>query len=163
MYKKKVCFIILSLFLMYQSLKSFWKLLEKAVMERDKNYLYYMLCAQWLTLKRTHDNIGITLRNDGIRKVAIYGKGMLGELLFDELTDIGLHVVCFLDQQTAGLQKQMCKVPVITLDDIGQIEPFDAIVVTPCYFYRQIEADLKYAGIKKKLISLETLLYKEKI
>lgn len=141
----------------------FWKILDKAVHEKEKNHLYYMLCLQWLTNKNDNEKLDQFLLNKNIKRIAIYGKGALGELLCEELYGSDLEVVCYIDQLADDLQKQICQIPVISINDAKSLEPFDAVIVTPCYYFEQIKADWRNLGLSGTVLSLEELLYKESI
>lgn len=166
MYKNKRIFersIVVLPILLCWIIRRLWKILDKAVHEKEKNHLYYMLCLQWLTNKNNNEKLDQLLLNENIKRIAIYGKGALGELLCEEFSGSDLEVVCYIDQFADSLHKQICQIPVISMNDARSLEPFDAVIVTSCYYFEKIKADWRNLGLSGAIISLEELLYKESI
>lgn len=113
---------------------------------------YWRILDKWLCNKE--DNVWIEdyLISKGIRNIAIYGGGMLGKHLLEELKDGEINVICVIDRKADALQLH---VPVYSLDD--SIPDTDAIIVTATYAYQMIKEQLQKKGCKN-IYSLESIV-----
>lgn len=65
----------------------------------DQLYKNLNMVNQWLILKMKGMNISSSLREDGVRKIAVYGMGINGRHLVRELCDTDIEIVYALDQK----------------------------------------------------------------
>lgn len=113
------------------------KLLEKnqkAISElyQDKRFL-----ADWLEMKTNGRKIAYYIRNKGYKEIAIYGMGILGKRLLDELMDTEVHVKYAVDQNADSIFDVLeIKKP------SDELEHVDAMIVTAVPFYDEIRASL---------------------
>lgn len=93
----------------------------------DKCNHYYILLNHWLKVKQRGIKIEAYFEQNNINSVAIYGMGLLGHRLYDEIKDSGIHINVLVDQNPNAIY---CECPVlkpeIGLKDID----VDILVVT---------------------------------
>lgn len=114
---------------------------------------YWRVLHQWMLLKENGVNIGKYLYKRGIRKVAVYGMGMLGLHLVKDLEGSPVEILCGIDRAAGALHQAF---PIIAPGE--QIGDADAVIVTPVYAYDEICAGLrtKYQGEILSLMALVT-------
>jgi len=117
----------------------------------EKFESYLNLLDRWMLLRENGAGLADYLIKNGIKKVAVYGFGILGRHLLRELSGSMLEIVGIVDRQKDKLHVD-CPV-YLPSDDLPE---FDVMVVTPYYFWDEIEAD--FAGRGYRLISIETLV-----
>ena len=114
---------------------------------------YWRVLHQWMLLKEEGIRIADYLYCQGIRKVAIYGLGMLGLHLVKELEGSMVEIVLGIDQAAKEMQMVF---PVVNPNEA--IENVDVIIVTPVYAFDEIFCMLhkKYQGRIISLLELVT-------
>lgn len=121
--------------------------------DKEKLFCFYEILCQWnqnKTLKRK--SITDKLMQASFHKVIIYGCKELGELLYLELIDNGIDVVCFVDRNTDYYIGRAVYTPNQKLPDA------DCIIVSAVYYYDGIRKQLEaYTDIP--IISLKNLVY----
>ncbi len=80
------------------------------------------------------------LESKNIKSICIYGAGMLGNVLFDELANSNVAVNSFIDRRAKALNRSCRGIPVILPEEAGELENTDAIVVSPYYEYFPIRS-----------------------
>ena len=99
-----------------------------------------------------------TLYEQGIQKVAIYGYGKLGELLYKKLQKIGVEISYIADvNKLLGLDPEIT-VPTFTPDQMGEAPEADIIIITPVNDYDAIVKRIRDKGVETKCISLDGLV-----
>lgn len=68
------------------------------IRERDKFFEFYNVLDQWIKIIQSGKSISEYVINRGYKSVMIYGKGRIGERLFDEFMSAGINVSCFVDR-----------------------------------------------------------------
>ena len=124
---------------------------------------YYDVLLDWIDNMQGYRRIDRSLLKSGYRKIAVYGKGTLGFLLYRELMNTDVTIEYFIDQTADEYSSNVDGIPVVKKEDIFQMEPVDAIIVTPIHVYENIKKDLKCFGVEKiPIISIkETVLEAE--
>lgn len=113
---------------------------------------YWIVLHQWMLLRENGISIGEYLYQKGIRKVAIYGMGMLGLHLVKELENSPLEILCGIDRAAEELHQTF---PLVTPGEpIGEV---DAIIVTPVYAFDEIYTILQ-TKYHSKILSLMELV-----
>lgn len=118
-----------------------------------KEKLYKQILEMWMTLRDRKITVDGFLEKMGIKKIAIYGGGILGRHLYYELRETNITVVCFLEQnRNVNISGIKMIVPGEPIEDV------DAIIITPMIEYDKIREYLsrKYDSA---LISIETVIY----
>ena len=118
-----------------------------------KEKTYKQILEMWLTLRDRKITVDAFLKRKGVKTIAIYGAGILGQHLYYELRDTEITVVCFLDQNRKA---DISGVKTIIPEELA--EAVDVIVITPILEYEKIKNDLKQR-CDFDMISLETVIY----
>ena len=140
--------------IIYYNKKSFEKSGE--LLGRYKSY--YQLANQWLVNKNECKDIESYFENNDIHKVAIYGMGTLGDLIYNDLKNTKINVEYFIDKNADALYYGDDNIVVVGLDDIEKQEYVDAIIVTPIFDFEEIEKILSQKT-KVEIKSLEDVIY----
>ena len=111
------------------------------------------LVDRWLYLKEIGINIDSFLILHEIRKVVVYGYGLLGRHLIRELDNSEIEV-CFVADKNSNNISTDCKV----IFPDRRMNDADAIIVTPVNHFEEIYEEMKNMGINKKIINLEQIL-----
>lgn len=117
-----------------------------------KHKHYMELFDRWLYLLEEGQSISDILIKKGITNVALYGYGITGKHLFNELKNSEVMVTCIIDKYKSNINVD---VPVIKPQDVTS--KVGTIVVTSTYYYDEIYLELKGKGLKN-IISLQSLL-----
>ena len=119
--------------------------------ERYRNY--WMILRDWLNLNEEGKTVTQNLKDKNIHKVAIYGMGMLGTPLYQELINNNFEVPYCIDQDiTKG---DRLDVPVYTYEDDWQ--EVELIIVAVSYSYESIKNKIMEKGTFN-IISLKDLI-----
>lgn len=118
-----------------------------------KEKCYRQILDMWMTLKDRGVTVAAFFNNMGIKKVAIYGGGILGKHLYYELNGTDIKVTCFLDRnRKADVSGIKTIIPGEPLEDV------DVIVITPIMEYEKIRDTLR-GQYHVDMISIETVIY----
>ena len=119
----------------------------------DKHLVLMQLFNQWMITKQEGKSVIDYFERENIKSIAIYGMSFVGERLYDELKKSNIDVKFAIDKKADRIYSD---VEVVTPDDM--FEEVDAIVVTPVFYYEEIESFLtKKTDIT--IISFEDILY----
>lgn len=167
MQRKKLwigAFYTISIVLLYKMLQVVKKtdMEEITVKEKflERSETYYKLTYEWLNKKMQKKSITDYFERNNIRKIAVYGKGSLGEFLYQELRNSGIIVVCFIDQCSKEMLQTESAIPVVNLEEFSTLKTdIDTIVITPIHAYDSIVHDLSQLKNKYRILSLEDIIY----
>lgn len=106
----------------------------------------------WLKIKQYGGTVEQYLKDNKIHNIAIYGCGVLGKALYNELRKTDIHIECFIDKK---YENYSFDVPVIGIDNIPDIEVIIVSVIN--YFDDIVEELLKHS--QNTIISLEDIIY----
>ena len=112
---------------------------------------YWRIMDKWLVMKENKKSITELLKRKKIYSVIIYGAGMLGKHLIEELSDGDIKIVCAMDRNPVN---EKFKFPVIGTND--KVPEADAVIVTPSYEFSDIRKHLTQKGVSN-VISIESL------
>lgn len=129
------------------------KQIKKYKQMSDKHLALMLVYNQWMEVKQEGKQIEDYFCQEGIRSIAIYGMSYLGERLYDELKGSGIEVRYGIDRNAGQIYSDM---DIILPDE--ELPETDAIVVTPVFFYEEIENMLS-TRTKARIVSLEDILY----
>ena len=118
--------------------------------EKYRSYFYTMV--RLYNVKIEGKPVDHLLQQKGFSKIAIYGMGEVGNILYEELKNTDITVAYGIDQ-SGGRHPD---IKVIKMDEIQ--EETDAIVVTIPFAYESVKKDLEKI-VSCPVISLEHLLY----
>ncbi len=147
-------------------IKNLKKILENCNAEIARIRTNDSILYDWLKIKQYGGTLEQYLKDNRIFNIAIYGCGVLGKVLYNELKDTDIHVECFIDKKYENRLKRIhtffkkyenysFDVPVIGLDSIPEI---DVIIVSVINYYDDIVEDLLKHG-QNTIISLEDIIY----
>lgn len=119
----------------------------------NKHLTLFLMMNQWVLVKQEGKNLASYFEKNNYRKIAVYGMSYAGERLLNELKGSGIEVAYGIDQNADGIYSE---IEIVTKEDT--LEPVDAIVVTPVFFFQEIEKDLS-GKIDCPILSLEDILY----
>lgn len=114
---------------------------------------YWRILDAWLCHKEEGKSLETYFIKQGIKSIAIYGGGMLGKHLLEELKDSNIKVEYIIDRKADALK---LGVPVYALED--DLPEVDVIVVTATYVYSEIKKQLEAKGYNS-IYSLETIIF----
>lgn len=119
-----------------------------------KHLALMLVYNQWMVTKQEGKQITDYFHKEGIRSIAIYGMSYLGERLYDELKNTDIEVKYAIDKNA---DKIYAEIDILPPD--GELPKVDAIVVTPVFFYSEIESMLR-TKTNAEIVSFEDILYK---
>lgn len=119
----------------------------------EKHLALFLMMNQWVAVKQQGKNLAEYFEEMQYKKIAIYGMGYAGERLLEELKGSGIDVKYGIDRNSDIMNSD---IDIVTPDD--ELEPVDAIVVTPVFSYDEIERKLT-KKVSCPVISLEDILY----
>lgn len=133
------------------------KTLRKEIKEKqgfsEKHLEMFLLMNQWVKVKQEGKRLEDYFEKNGYKSIAIYGMSYIGERLFEELKDGNIAVKYGIDKRTDGIYLD---IDIVTAND--DLEPVDAVIVTPIYFFKEIKAALS-GKVDCPIISIEDILY----
>lgn len=145
-------------------LKKYEHLKKELQVEIDhENELYYYDLArrnqfimnqmnQWLLLLQEGKSLALYFSKHQYEKVVVYGMGMLGRRLIDELKNKGISVVYGMDKRAEYYTGEF---PVYLKPATGMA--VDVVCVTACAFYHEIKSELERT-MKCDIVSLEEVI-----
>ena len=119
----------------------------------EKHLALMLLFNQWMMTKQEGKNIEDFLDKQKVKSIAIYGMSYVGERLLDELKDSQIEVKYAIDRNVNGI---FADVDVFSPDEA--LPEVDAIIVTPIFYFDEIEAMLE-EKTKAQILSIEDILY----
>lgn len=126
----------------------------------DKEHFAYMYSTltKWLKLKIDGGDLSQQINKIGVNNVALYGAGIIGELVLSELLHFDTRINCIIDRCYADYPNGINHIPVIGINQLSEFD-YDAVIVTPVYHFQAILTDLIKGGTDPiKIISLSMLL-----
>lgn len=135
---------------------------EKEHTLRLRNSKIIDCMARWISLKQNNINVMDFFLERNCRRIAIYGASRLGRLAYDEIISSSqLEPVCFFDQNAEKINRYMdFKASVYDPSQyMDHVKEFDAVLVTPIFFFDRIEAELLRKKPEIPIISFETIIF----
>ncbi len=103
----------------------------------DKMECYYHILNIWLEMKQKGKSLASFFETKKIKRIAIYGMKELGKRFYDEVTDIGIQVVCVIDKNPDSVSGEFA-----VISPEQEIPDADSVVVTAEYYYQEIRRQL---------------------
>ena len=119
----------------------------------EKHLALFLMMNQWVAVKQEGKNLADYFDKQGYKSIAIYGMSYAGERLLEELKCSDIQVQYGIGKNADNIYMD---VNIVTMED--ELKPVDAIVVTPIFFFDDIEEELSQK-IDCPIISLEDVLY----
>jgi len=124
--------------------------------------MYYKLLNQWMKNKAQNKKITDYLMDNGIKTIAIYGMGEVGQLLYEELKGEQVQVLYFIESAGGNSIEDRYGKRVIGVKEINLQEKADAIIITPIYNFENIYNDIVDENVGTIVLSLEDIIYGQK-
>ena len=151
--KKRIKFIVLILVAICFLFKLLQKRIDKYRALADKNNNVFRMMNRWLQIRQEGKTVADYLNNIGCGKVAIYGMGLAGERLLDELRETDILVSYGIDRSAHKLNGEIA---LYSLYD--ELSDVDAVIVTIPAYFDSIKTELE-KKMDCMVISLEDILY----
>lgn len=121
---------------------------------RDKSKFerYFNTLDKWLTVKEQGKSLEQYFRKNNVKNIGIYGYGVLGRHLVEELYGSDITIECIIDKRVLDTPYN---IKIIKPEE--QIQKLDMIVVTAYYFWNEI-IELIFGKGDYQIISLETIV-----
>lgn len=120
---------------------------------------YYEILQIWMHRKNSNRNISVYLLENNIHKVAIYGKGVLGDFLALELKDTEIEVIGFIDRLMEETQIMKDGMLLCALENAAvEMDECEAVIVTPLYDFETISKNLRDNAVKAYILGIDELL-----
>lgn len=126
---------------------------EKQQKMSDKHLALFLMMNQWVAVKQEGKNLADYFDRMRYKTIAIYGMSYAGERLVEELKDSAIQIKYGIDQKADSIYAD---IDLRTLED--ELEKVDAVIVTPVFFFDEIEEKLSQK-MDCPIISLEDILY----
>lgn len=128
------------------------KLIEKYILS-EKHRILFQLMSIWVKVKQERASLPEYFHHNGMRNIAIYGFGAVGQLLKNELKGSDISATYIIDRNTNSWSAED---KIYTPDD--ELPDVDAIVVTAVTYFDEIEKMLS-PKMKCPIVSLEDILF----
>lgn len=109
---------------------------------------YYDFLLRWMEGKAAGNSIEEELLKKNVHNVAIYGMGKIGKLVYDELKDSSVQVMCMIDR-SPSLSPEWGTTVLATPDETAKYINADAVLVTSIASYQAIFNFLREKGISQ--------------
>lgn len=130
------------------------KVLEQKRLELEKTKENLLVLSEWMALYRCGNSLEKILTREGYSAVAIYGMGILGSHLYQELEDTGIQVNYIIDRKPIKgvYESRICGIDTV-------LQGIDVVIVTPIYQFEEIKEKIQEIN-HLPVLSLRTLLDK---
>jgi len=110
---------------------------------------------KWLQHRIAGECLGDRLMELGVTKLALYGIGGVGKLVYEDIVQTDIHICAFVDKKAERYPSGCEGFPVYGLSQLQQLEEDCYVLVTSEYYFREILDDLLKGGITlERIISL---------
>ena len=89
---------------------------------------------QWVKVKQEGKQLSHYFKNNGFKKIAIYGMSYAGKTLIDELKGTGITVAYGIDKKADTIYAD---IDILSVED--SLADVDAVVVTAITFFNEIK------------------------
>lgn len=142
-----------ALFISYKKMRD---RLETSEIGETRQKAYYTLVLQWL--RNPEQDVSKFFQRNNYKKIAIYGMGTLGELLYEKLEQSrDIEVVGFVEKNTDARYFTINHLVCLSLEDIQNMQA-DVLVITPINAEEEIRGDLAKYGCKQVIVSLKDVV-----
>ncbi len=122
--------------------------------ELDVHRGYYELLSVWVNGNDKKQKIEEFFELNKINTLAIYGVGIFGKLITEEILKTSVSVEYFIDIKKSD---PFCGIEV---RNIEQIDNIDAVLITAVGYFNIINENLLKCGIKSKIFFLDNFIYR---
>lgn len=129
------------------------KEINKQRQTADKYLELFLMMNQWVKVKQEGKSLKEYFLNNDLKTIAIYGMSYAGETLVDELKGSGITVLYGIDMRADSIYSD---IEIVSPED--NLKEVDAVIVTPVYFFDEIE-EMLGKKMECPIVSLEDILY----
>lgn len=131
--------LLIGLATMYYFMKSVYdKKLRDKQSEIEKHMQISLFLNNWLQMYQMKKNMVPYIWDMGYKSIAIYGMGILGQRLYDELEESRITVKYAIDRNAANIRDL-----VDVKHPSEELETVDAVIVTSLYYFDEIKRDME--------------------
>lgn len=124
----------------------------------DKLNIYYGITTEWIQSLQSGCNTSDYFIKNEYHQVVIYGKGILGDLLYNELSKrVGIEIICFADKEGDGEIYFDANIPVVSAEQLKDMR-YDVVVVTPVFAFAEVKQELLKVTEEQKILSLQEVV-----
>lgn len=109
------------------------------------------LLKRWLENRNDGKSFVDYFHEYGCSSIIIFDAGEIGRLLYEEVKDSDIKVLCFYDRNAEGI-REIDGIPVYTFAMVGEMTKTDMVVVSTCFNYSEVVRML--VGIDTKIRSV---------
>jgi hypothetical protein len=115
---------------------------QMLIRQNEKNRMYWEMLNRWLCLKEKRIFFDEYFLKRNIKKIAIYGMGIFGKHLYEELRGSTIEIAYGIDQQGSSICREL---PIYTVED--DLPRVDAVVISVMYSYDEMIENIKKHNI----------------
>lgn len=134
---------------------TYTRMLKETIKSREtyeKFHSMYQMLERLIYCKQAGYSIGRYLQQSGIAKIAIYGCGDVGRILYNELLDEDIEVKYGIDKNT----KIDFPIEIRSLSE--SLDEVDAVIVTSIAYFSDIEEELSKV-LNCRILALDDVIY----
>ncbi len=121
--------------------------------DSNKYWQSYLMMNEWMQLKQKGRNLSEFFKERGYKNIAIYGMHHTGVTLQNELDGTGINICYGIDANADSIYSDIeVKKP------SDELSPVDVIIVTPIYYYIEIEEKLE-DKVTCPILSLDDVIF----
>lgn len=128
------------------------KCIDRWKEEASKQRAMFLVMNQWTNVKQANRNLEEYFLKNELRKIAIYGMGLMGQQLIKELKDSSIETAYGIDLNSDGI---VSGIKVVTMDE--ELADVDAVVVTVLKEFDEIR-DALTKKLNCSVVAIEDIL-----
>jgi len=127
----------------------------------NRYFLWFTVFVRWIENERDGKKLEEYLLSRGYEDVAVYGAGVIYDLVYAALRDTDVNILYAIDRTAFDGKKRTDKngLPIITAHEIPEQEKVDAVIVTCIQDYAQILKLIRDVSADIEIVSLDTMIY----
>ncbi|MBP3819024.1 MAG: hypothetical protein J6H31_12070 [Butyrivibrio sp.] len=119
----------------------------------NKYWQSYLMMNEWMQLKQKGRNLSEFFTERGFKNIAIYGMHHTGITLQNELDGTGINISYGIDANAESIYAD-----IEVRKPTDDLPPVDAIIVTPIYYFIEIEEKLE-GKVSCPILSLDDVIF----
>ena len=128
------------------------KCIDRWKEEASKQRAMFLVMNQWTNVKQANRTLEEYFLKNELRKIAIYGMGLMGQQLIKELKDSSIETAYGIDRNSDGI---VSGIKVVTMDE--ELADVDAVVVTVLKEFDEIR-DALTKKLNCSVVAIEDIL-----
>lgn len=132
--------------------------IQSAELNTSRLSKYYDILLDWIDNLYGKRKLESVFLKKNYKKIAVYGRGTLGLLLYEELKDADIEIKYYIDQNADKYSSDIDGIPTLGIEAVNQMEAIDCIVVTPIHVYENIKDSLESTGVTIPILSLQEVI-----